>query len=618
MNIFQGSLCVLFTAISIAVTGGCSGNDDGQNTAHVASCLNSIGESDGACVVSYAGSSSIDDGVGGKHSDPVAGAAGIEESVGGSNSQGGSEAVAGETGEAGQITAAGSTSVEIGGRDAGVGGNTGRGGSGVGGHVDVIESIGGRDAGVGGNTGKGGASTVEGVGGKTETGHGGEAVGAGGNNDGVGGKIVIEGVGGSDPAVGGNTGKGGATGVGGMTTGNGGSDPGVGGATGVGGDVSVGGAASGGSGNGGTTGVGGATTGNGGSEVGVGGATGVGGTIACVPAARPITTDLTPAFTSCEAPVRDLSFAEETLAVATRVIANASDDIWVLANDRGHSYITHWNGSEWSALLQIAPEALDAAEFEAMSTDDSGNLWIAGFSQSLGAPKARIFRTDGTTLTEVSAGLSAQKKVFDVFVVDGRKFSVQDELGQFTIYELLGSAWTPMFSGHGFASHFWGTSATDIFIGGGTVDEDGYADKALLWHYDGCSWNAVELPSDMLAVADIHGFQGTVVVAGQDAEGAVSFVTTNLTDWVRYGGASGKSTSGAWMSSPTSFLFSESTGFPGDTTIGYGFTPWATIPFDTEDRVTGIWDIVRVGTSNEYVVVGGASGYARVYRMTCQ
>jgi hypothetical protein len=631
MNIFQ--IYVLFTAVSVAVTGGCSGDDNGT-TANVADCLSVAGnEASDECVVSFSGSASIgNDGVGGKTSvggkttggdtsNPGAGSAGIEE-AGGTDSNGGSD-TAGGSGEAGAVTTAGTTGEagETGvGGEAEVGGEAGIGGAENGGATSIDEIGGaageGGEAGIGGaenggETGEGGSSEVGGetsideIGGAA--GEGGEA-GIGGDT-GVGGATGV----GGDTGVGGLTGNGGATGVGGKTgagglTGNGGAT-GIGGATGVGGKTGVG----------GETSEGGAT--------GVGGETGVGGASVCVPADRPVTTTIGSPYTGCTVS-RDTTFPETVLNFADRVVTVSDGDYWVLGKDYDHSSLTHFSGGSWSTPVDLFPEFY-SSDFKALVRDDSGDLWTAGTAQCAGClaiPRVLRVNSDDSTVTEVSTGLPDTSGVVDLFFSNGKLFLLalkQTTVFTASVYELNGSEWSLVTSFENvYGRVLWGTSPQDMFVAGFETSGSS-TDKlgAFLVHFDGCTWNEVEMPSDLTDLAGLHGFEGTVVVVGNTTTVPARLISSDLENWTRSDG-DGATEVEAYviMSNPSSVLISgveTAVGADGGARLTIG-TNWQSMSVDSEAE--GISDLAQIGTSDGFILTGCTLGSqeSRVWRMECE
>jgi len=56
-----------------------------------------------------------------------------------------------------------------------------------------------------------------------------------------------------------------------------------------------------------------------------------------------------------------------------------------------------------------------------------------------------------------------------------------------------------------FLRSIWGRSASDIFAAGGWSDDESEESTGSIFHYDGFSWEEMDIPSSMPAVISIHG-----------------------------------------------------------------------------------------------------------------
>ncbi|HCY76607.1 MAG TPA: hypothetical protein DHV28_11870 [Ignavibacteriales bacterium] len=93
----------------------------------------------------------------------------------------------------------------------------------------------------------------------------------------------------------------------------------------------------------------------------------------------------------------------------------------------------------------------------------------------------------------------------------------------------------------------WGCAPNDVYIGGHNADTPG-----CLWHYNGESWEPVNLPVITFDVNGIYGFSSNDVwVVGETATDFSLILHFNGTNWQNYSNSTGKALRCIWGSSPS-------------------------------------------------------------------
>jgi hypothetical protein len=389
------------------------------------------------------------------------------------------------------------------------------------------------------------------------------------STDATGGSNVVLATGGAAPTeTGGNSAIASSTGGASQiasSTGGASTNPGTGGAKSTGGSSAVqsttGGASSA---TGGSNATGGAvaTTGGTASTGGSSAVTGTGGSAQCVPTDRTQIQFEPPAVPSpsgCSNPVQDMTFPSDQYNLTYSVAATSESNIYVAVSSYNNQVekgsVLHWNGTKWNAwgpadFPGMSQSVYDISPLNAVAFSDEGYVLAAGAN---GTRAALYAREDGGAWKEIGPNFAWWEALTissvwttsrsEIFLLAGGYDNV--DLNPFIsrgkIYRGNASGWTamqvPQYSQTVLMRKIWGTSANDIFAVGTMVNGENQPVKGILWHYDGCTWSDITLPSDVIQITDVHGSNGTVAIVGYAAGlKAIRLLSRDLMNWTRYNG----------------------------------------------------------------------------------
>jgi hypothetical protein len=182
-------------------------------------------------------------------------------------------------------------------------------------------------------------------------------------------------------------------------------------------------------------------------------------------------------------------------------------------------------------------------------------------------------------------------------------------------------------------TRMWGRSESDVFMVGYVNDQTGAPTdphqpvKVVLYHYDGCVWSDLSntIPSDVVALWDISGAGGRVVVAGitqanPDTVG-VTLVSSDLSSWTRFNSQQAAVYVGVWMPRRGAIL---AVGAHGDPESGSQYPGYARIAISSMDVCTetsvdssaeGMGRLFKVPDTDEVLSLTSNVG---VYKGHCQ
>lgn len=141
----------------------------------------------------------------------------------------------------------------------------------------------------------------------------------------------------------------------------------------------------------------------------------------------------------------------------------------------------------------------------------------------------------------------------------------------------------------------WGSEPNDVYIGGHNADTPG-----CLWHFDGSSWETINLPVTTFDVNGIYGFSSNDVwVVGETATDFSLILHFNGTGWQNYSNSTGKALRCIWGSSPSN-IWAGGT----NTLFHYDGSSWTNFPFFIPQQGVQILSMSGLN-SNDIYMVGG-------------
>lgn len=451
-------------------------------------------------------------------------------------------------------------------------------------------------------------------------------------------------------STGGSTSKGGSTATGGSTIVVTGGTSSTGGATttttSTGGSNATGGAT--------VVSTGGATSSTGGTAS-TGGTTGTGGSAVCVPYDR---STWTPSGASIPIPSptgcvigEDKTFPSAQYNLTRGVLGYANDNIYAAVssydNQAEKGSVVHWDGASWktwgpSDFPNVSVNTGDRTPINAISAPDIGYILATGNSGTKGIlhvlqPEVGTWREIGPSVAwwevvEFSSVYAPSRN--NIFLLGGGYDNA--ELTPFVsrgkIYMGSESGWVsmqvPQYAGPSVMNKIWGTSAKDVFAVGALLDGDRNPIKALLWHYDGCTWSDISLPNDVLNLGGVHGAGGHVMIVGMTSGSkAVRLISKDLVNWTRYDGTTQLVDTSVHMFDSTSFAIGsshttvEGTSVDGDARFSGLFRSNWVGPLTVDSTAMAMVGFSYISTSNTLLIAaydGGGGQRARLYKASCQ
>lgn len=186
----------------------------------------------------------------------------------------------------------------------------------------------------------------------------------------------------------------------------------------------------------------------------------------------------------------------------------SATDVWLVGVEAAIAYLIHWDGNEPTTVLEL-PNSMSSNHYLdwALAGSASDDVYAVGLCQycdddvcpCLEEPSS-VWHFDGQVWTELP---SPGARVRHMWAQGGSAYVVGEAMLRWD-----GVAWDPVPgypdpSMDGETYDIWGTSDTDIWIGGV---------EGKLWHFDGVTWTDMSLPEDGPVIA-IDGTSATQVWA---------------------------------------------------------------------------------------------------------
>lgn len=142
-------------------------------------------------------------------------------------------------------------------------------------------------------------------------------------------------------------------------------------------------------------------------------------------------------------------------------------------------------------------------------------------------------------------------------------------------------------------TRIWGNSAIDVYAGGFSSDLRG-----VLWHYNGDSWESVNLPVTTFEVNGIYGFSSNDVwVVGETATDVSLILHYNGSGWQNYSNSTGKALRCIWGSTPSN-IWAGGT----NTLFHYDGSSWTKFPFFIPSHGVQLGSISGLSASDIYMI----------------
>jgi hypothetical protein len=177
------------------------------------------------------------------------------------------------------------------------------------------------------------------------------------------------------------------------------------------------------------------------------------------------------------------------------VWGTSASDVYAVGGDDAGGYVSHWNGTDWSASFPInATDALADIQLVAVWGSSASDVFAVG-GGILDDSAGIILHYNGKQWSPVDTGqVSRLNSVWGTYASD--VFAVGMG-GMILHYD--GTVWTPQENGTGI--HLNANSGSDVFAAGYDVETQ----AAAILHYDGTSWSSMA----GAMTADLRGLWGS-------------------------------------------------------------------------------------------------------------